>query len=76
MIDNPNKLKDWSLWLDNDTQEYYLQHFKSGKVIYLSKKINRLIYSLKYKSWAYTLLSGKCDDKIEEICEKILKKVK
>lgn len=69
---NKDRIRNWSLWLENDTQEYYLQHFKTGKVIYLSKKQNKLIHKLKAKSWKYTLFSGKCDTKIENICEKII----
>jgi len=64
---------NWSLWLNNEYQEYYLQHEKTGKVIYLSKKIIKAIHKLKKKSWKYTLLSGKCDDEIEDICRKIIR---
>jgi len=71
-----DRLKDWSLWLDNDSQEYYLFNFNTEKEFYLSKKISRLIHRLKSQSWKYTLLSGKCDDKIEDICEKIIKEIK
>lgn len=68
-----SKRDNYSLWLDNDTQEYYLQHWNSGKVINFSKKINKLIHKLKNKSWKYNLLFGKCDTEIEDICEKIIK---
>jgi hypothetical protein len=68
-----NILQNWTLWLDNENQRYYLQNIKINKEIYFSDKQNRLIHKLKSKSWKYTLLSGKCDDKIENICEKILK---
>jgi len=68
------KRVDFQLYRDTETEKYYLQDFSSGKQIYLSKKQTSLINELKSKSWEYTILSGKCDNKIEDICSKIIEK--
>lgn len=67
-----NTFDNCGLYLDNNTEEYYFYNYETGKIFYVSKKLNKLIHQLKSKSWKYNQLSGECDNKIEEICRKEL----